>query len=103
MENLSKETILQLIKQHKNELEKEYGIKELGLFGSYANGIPNDESDIDILIDFIESDHNQMSLFDFLDIKDKLEAILHHKVDLVMKSALKKAIKNRILQEVVYV
>ncbi len=69
MEDLSKETIIQLINQHKSELEKEYGIKELGLFGSYVNGTPNDESDIDILIDFIESYHNQMSLFDFLDIE----------------------------------
>lgn len=102
MENVSKETILQLIKQYKDELEKEYGVKEIGLFGSYVNGIPNDESDIDILIDFLDKYHDEMSLFDFIELREKLEEILNHKVDLVMKSALKETIKNRILQEVVY-
>jgi predicted nucleotidyltransferase len=44
--------ILKMLKAKKPELEIKYPISELGLFGSYARGDHNPQSDIDILVDF---------------------------------------------------
>jgi len=54
-------------------------------------------SDLDILIDFAQAP----TFFQFIEIEDHLSALLGVKVDLVMKSALKPRIGERILQEVV--
>lgn len=47
----AKESVLEKIKSVKAELAL-YGIRDIGLFGSYARGEQTDVSDIDILIDF---------------------------------------------------
>jgi predicted nucleotidyltransferase len=47
----TKEYILTSLKSYKPELSR-FGIREVGLFGSYLRGEQSDNSDIDILIDF---------------------------------------------------
>ena len=47
---MNKEQIVKLLKQNKQTLAKEYGIKTLGLFGSYSKNKQHKNSDIDILI-----------------------------------------------------
>jgi len=47
--------IRQILKQHKNELKNGYGVKEIGVFGSYVRGEQKAGSDLDILVMF-ESD-----------------------------------------------
>jgi predicted nucleotidyltransferase len=73
-------------------------VQKLGLFGSYVREQQRKRSDIAIL-----SFSRDIDLFDFLDLREFLETRLHHKVDLVMESALKPAIGKRILAEVEYV
>ena len=80
-------------------MESHYGVKRLGLFGSYVKEKQSKRSDIDILVSF----NRDIDLFDFLDLREYLESQLRIKVDLVMESALKPAIGKRILSEVEYV
>jgi uncharacterized protein len=96
---MAKEQILNTIRSHKPEMEALYGVKRLGLFGSYVRESQRKKSDIDILVAF----SRDIDLFDFLDLREYLENRLHSKVDLVMESALKPAIGKRILSEVEYV
>jgi len=42
--------VLQILKDHKQELMEKYPIKSLALFGSYSRGDYNDKSDIDIMV-----------------------------------------------------
>lgn len=51
---LNKKEILRRLTNLKPDLKKKYKVKELGLFGSYANGEPQEFSDIDILADLEE-------------------------------------------------
>ncbi|MBC8277304.1 MAG: nucleotidyltransferase family protein [FCB group bacterium] len=81
------------------ELRKKYPIKSIGLFGSYVRGEQKKRSDVDILVDFDET----ISLFKFVDLETELSDILGRKVDLVMKSALKPKIGERILEELAYI
>ncbi len=50
MENDSQ--ILSFLRENKDMFRREYHISKLGLFGSYARGDANEESDIDLLIEF---------------------------------------------------
>ncbi len=79
------------------ELRKRYRVKSLGLFGSYVHGRHRKTSDIDILVEFDRAP----SLFKFVELQEYLSTALGIKVDLVMKTALRPAIGERILAEVV--
>jgi hypothetical protein len=96
---MGKKEIIDIIRQTRPEIEARYGVKRLGLFGSFVRGQAGRRSDIDILVSF----RRDIDLFEFLDLKDFLQKRLDHKVDLVMESALKPAIGKRIRAEVEYV
>lgn len=96
---MSKQDILEIIRQTRPELADRFGVERLGLFGSYVRGQEKRRSDIDLLVSF----RRDIDLFEFLDLKEFLQKRLHHKVDLVMESALKPAIGKRIRAEVEYV
>lgn len=90
--------IIEDLKKHKAFLNKEYNVKDIGIFGSHVHGEESDESDIDILVT-----SDEPIGWEFLDLKDYLEEILGKKVDLVTIKALRPHMKDNILEEVVYV
>jgi uncharacterized protein len=81
-------------------LRERYQVKTIGFFGSYARGEPNKNSDLDILVEFNQS--NSIDLFDFIELEDFLAKQLGIKVDLATKKALKPLIKDQILKETIY-
>lgn len=74
---------------------QEYGVKKIALFGSCIRDEMYKDSDIDILVD-IEAD---ISLLDFVGLKQKIEEALGRKVDLVEYDTLKPLLRERILKE----
>jgi predicted nucleotidyltransferase len=78
------------------ELEKEYNVIYIGIFGSYVRGEQEPESDLDILVEFSKSP----TIFKFVHLENYLSDSLEVKVDLVMKNALKPNIGKHILNEV---
>jgi len=93
------DTISRILKKNMSGMREAYKVKELGVFGSYARHRQKDGSDVDILVEFEESP----DLFTFLQFEAQLEKLLKIKVDLVTKQALRPELKERILNEVVYV
>jgi len=93
------EEIRETIKLHKGDLKSEYGVKEIGIFGSYVRGEQRAISDIDILIEL----ERPIGFIKFLKLEKRISDLLGVKVDLVTKKALKPYIGQRILQEVQYV
>ena len=83
---------------HKEELKKEYGVKDIGIFGSYARNEQKSKSDIDVLVNF----NKKIGLLKFVDLQYRLQRLLKMKVDLVMKSALKPNIGKSVFKEVIY-
>jgi len=92
------ERIILEIKGLKSEIEKDFNVKEIGIFGSYIRGEQRPDSDIDILVDF----EKPIDLFRFLDLEEKLSELFSKKVDLVSKKSLKPFIGEIILKEVLY-
>jgi len=95
------EQIKTTLSRHKRELNREYKIKRIGIFGSYVRGEQKKRSDVDILVEFEEA--ADLSLLDFIRIENYLSSILGVKVDLVEKQALKPRIGKHVLEEVVNV
>ena len=91
--------IKMLLKSHKDELGSKYGVKEIGIFGSYVKEEQKETSDVDILVEF----EKPLGLLEFVALKNYLSDLLGVNVDLVMRKALKPNIGKRILGEVVYV
>lgn len=80
-----KRTILELLKAKKPELERKYQLSELGLFGSYARGDFNEQSDIDILVDFSD----RIDGFQYIRMAHELEDLFMSKVDVVSRKGIK--------------
>jgi predicted nucleotidyltransferase len=88
-----------IILDNKATLRAEYGVIEIGLFGSYTKGNQKKTSDIDILVEFEKA----IDLFTFVQLKDHLTNLLGVNVDLVLKKALKPKIGESILSETLYI
>ncbi len=93
------EEILHTLKAYLPDLREIYGVKNLGVFGSYVRGESKLRSDIDLLVEFERSP----TMFEFVRLERYLTSILGVKVDLVMKTALKPEIGRHIMGEVVLV
>ncbi len=92
----SKEEIIQTIKALHGELAN-FGVREIGVFGSIARGEQKQGSDIDVLVDF----EDDADLFDLASLGLFLEERLGGKVDVVPKRALRKELRDSVIKEVV--
>ena len=89
---------VEIIREHLAEVRKRFGVKKIGVFGSYSRADETDTSDVDVLVGF----ERPVDIFTFLELKEYLETVLNRKVDLVTEKALKPMIKDRVLSEVSY-
>jgi predicted nucleotidyltransferase len=89
--------IKNILKSHKEKLKERYGVKEIGIFGSYVRGEQTEKSDVDILVDFYELS----DVFDLLRLERSLRRLLRCKVDVVRKQAIRKELRGRVLSEVI--
>lgn len=80
---LTSKKILNEIEKTKQKIKK-FGVKKIGLFGSFAKNHPHLKSDVDILV-VLEN-----PTFDsYMDLKFLLEKLFRKKVDLIMEESLK--------------
>lgn len=89
------EEIKEVLQKNKNELREQYGLKEIGIFGSYVRGEQKEESDLDL--------ERPVGFVRFLKLEKALSQLVGLPVEIVTKKALKPHIGKRILQEVKYV
>lgn len=96
----TREGILKDLLEAKSKVT-DFGIRKMGLFGSYQRNEQTETSDIDILIDFVP----QKETYDnFLAVYDLIEEIFKgQKVEIVTKNGLSPHIGPKILNEVHYV
>lgn len=90
---------IDVIKKKALPILKRAGVTRSSVFGSYARGENNKNSDIDLLIDFPRG----KGLFEYVDLQDKLTEAIGRKVDLVTYDAIHPLLKDRILTEQVQI
>ena len=99
IEIMRKDEILEVLWRHEGKI-KSYGVKKLGLFGSFARDEQNPASDLDLLVEF----ESEKKTFDnFVNLSFMLEEVLKHRVELVTTESLSPYIGPHILKEVEYV
>ena len=96
----TRDIILKTLKANKLKLSK-FGIRNVGLFGSYSRNEQSSESDIDLLIDFEPEKENFDNFMAAYDLFEKI--FKNEKIEVVTKNGLSPYIGPKILNEVQYV
>ena len=92
------EHFIRAIAVRKSALFAKYLIKSLAIFGSYARNEQDDESDLDVLVDFSEPVG-----IEFVDLANELEKILQVRVDLVSRGGIRPQYYEQIKDELQYI
>ena len=95
---MKREEVTALIAKHRLEL-KRLDVKSLALFGSVVRDEARPDSDVDFIVEF----EGKATFDGYMNVKQFLEKILGHRVDLVTRKALRPRIRPRIEKEAVYV
>jgi hypothetical protein len=77
----------------------DYGAKKISIFGSYARGEANPESDIDIIVEFSE----RKTLLDIVGIEQEISEALGIKVDLLTEKSISPYLVDRIKKEMMVI
>jgi uncharacterized protein len=88
------------LRQQKNlitNIANRYHADNIRVFGSVVRGEEREDSDIDLLVDFLPG----ATLLDQLALIDELSVIMGRKVDIISERALNKYLRQQILQEAV--
>jgi uncharacterized protein len=96
---MDRQEAINIIKQHRQELNDSYGVQSLALFGSVARNEASASSDIDILVEF----NRPVGLFGLFALQDRLEELFGCKVDLGTHESLKPRLRLKVKEELVYV
>jgi len=92
--------ILYYLTSNKNRLEKEYHLVKIGIFGSIARGEQNENSDIDLIVEFEENTPDLYSIKQRL--KDEIQSRFNLPVDICREKYIKPIFKNQILSDAKY-
>ena len=85
-----------ILQEHMPELEREYGVASLALFGSYVRGEEREDSDLDVLVDL----SRPMGMLAFIALGDYLSQLVGKRVDLTTtRSAWERRSGKRLIQE----
>jgi predicted nucleotidyltransferase len=95
---LSRQDIEHKIKLLKPELSSKFHVRRIGYFGSFATGNQNEQSDLDLLVEFSEPIG-----WNFFSLEKYLENSFGIPIDLVTENSLKERIKTSILKQVQFV
>ncbi|HYU31183.1 MAG TPA: nucleotidyltransferase family protein [Thermoanaerobaculia bacterium] len=100
--SLTREAILRRLRESFPELKAEFGVRQIGLFGSFASDTANEASDVDLIVDF----ERPIGL-EFVELVEYLEALLGRKVDVLTSAGLRgirlPAVARRIEESVIHV
>jgi predicted nucleotidyltransferase len=96
----SRDEILRLLLAHREELQREFGVEDMALFGSVSRNDARSDSDVDVLVDI----PHPLTLFQLVALQLRLEDLLNvPRVDVVLADSIHGPLMNAILAEAVSV
>ncbi len=91
--------VIDILRNFKINFSEKYGIKMLGLFGSFARKQQKESSDLDVVVILQESD-----FFTLIQIQEELEKLTSYKVDVVnFRDSLRDSLKANIMKDAIFV
>jgi predicted nucleotidyltransferase len=95
----TKSDITSLILDNKTQIQK-FGARSIGLFGSFVSNSQNDNSDIDLIVEF---EKEKKTYNNYINLTYFLEDLFNRKVELITPESISKYIKPHILNSTEYV
>lgn len=95
----TKQDLIGRLHHHRDDLRR-LGVRRLGVFGSFQRDAANDESDVDLLVEFAPG---EKSFDHFMALSFLLEEELGRSVELVTREALSPHLGPHILDDIEYV
>jgi uncharacterized protein len=99
---LTRERIVEILRGQQPYLAAEFGVRRMGLFGSFARDEADEDSDVDLVVEF----ERPVGLR-FVDLAEHLERVLGRKVDVLTPAGIAtirpKAVGRRIAENILYV
>lgn len=96
---MNTEEIIRILKEQRERLSEEYGVKSLMLFGSLARREATPTSDVDLLVEF----NRPVGYFGLFALQNELERLLGCPVDLGTLNSLKPYLRESIQKDLVHV
>ena len=93
----TRDEILRKLEKNRETI-RSFGVRRLGIFGSYARDEQKEGSDMDFLVEFDDA-----TLQNYLDLKEFLAGLFGCPVDLVFSDTVKPRLRTTIFEEAVYV
>lgn len=98
----TKEDVMKRLQEKMPFLKSEFGVKRIGLFGSFGQGTQHDQSDVDLITEF----ERPIGLR-FIEFANFIEEILGRKADILTIAGIagirNKEIADHIMESIVYV
>ena len=79
----TREEIVEALRQAWPQLARDFGVRRIALFGSYARGDQREDSDVDVLVEVDPSIGLR-----FVDLADQIEALLGVRTDVISRRAI---------------
>lgn len=90
-------SIISFLHEHKDELQRDYHVEQIGVFGSYAKHLEKEDSDIDFFVKFSQKSYRNLTkLYSYFEkaFDTKVDIITEHKN---MRPSLKREIERSIV------
>ena len=95
--------IVAILRLHGRTLRRDFAVRRIGVFGSFAKGTESEKSDIDFYVEF---ELSELDLDKYLRLIEYLEKLFNKKIDLVTKDGVESIripyIREEIKKEIVY-
>jgi len=95
-----KNIVIKKLEAQAPAIRTQFGVKRIGIFGSFARGEQTRKSDVDVLVDFAQG---SATLHNFVALCDYLEALFKRKVDLLTVEGIDKYIRHYVEAEVIWI
>lgn len=96
---MPKDQVLNLLREHADELRARFGVSSIALFGSHARDEAGPDSDVDLLVDF----EGEVTFGGYMGLIDYLEELFGVGVDLVTVGSLKPRVRPYVERDLIHV
>jgi uncharacterized protein len=98
---ITKNQILTFLESNKSYFLNSFNVSKIGIFGSYAKGIQNENSDVDIIVEF---KYGTKNLYETKQkMREYIESNLNIKVDICREKYIKDIFKKKIMSDATYI
>ncbi len=96
---MTRDELLQTLREHKPVLQERFGVRSLSLFGSFARDEGRDDSDVDVLVEY----DGPATSKSFFGVQFYLEDLLGRRIDLVTNKALRREFRPYVERDLINV